>query len=54
MAEYRRQHDSEVWHWRRDCRDDPKFDYVTREEAPGPSHTLCEICRKKEEQASAK
>lgn len=46
MAQYRRKRGSDTWHWCRNCSNDPKSDYDTRDTRPG--YDLCNECRGKE------
>lgn len=50
MAEYRKLHDQDTWHWCRNCSNDPKSGY---EQDPGSgrpgSGELCDECKAKED-----
>jgi hypothetical protein len=48
MAEYRRRKDKDTWHWCRNCRNDPKSDYIVYSGAGKPTYgELCNECQAK-------
>jgi len=48
MAGYRRRNENDLWHWCRNCLNDPKSDYETC--STRPVSKLCDECKEKEEE----
>jgi len=53
MAEYRKRHDSDTWHFCRNCSNWPTTNYATRRTRPS-SGELCNQCKDKEDKGNCR